>query len=161
MQNVREMARTVGRATRTGANSVVNVVKNDPIPFALAGLGVAWVVTQKARSRAKAKSNGVNHGFDEATMATAGEDMGPRTRRGMNGHARSRMLREKAHAAVDSLVDTLDFADEATDDIAGETASTGRKVANVVTSKPFMAAAGVAALGALAYAGYRVNANRR
>jgi hypothetical protein len=120
------MARGVGRATRNGGAGIVRVAKRDPVPLALVGVGLAWLITEGVRHRTNANGK-LTH--DEHLEHE--EHSGRANPETIRVDRRAEKLRARAHAAVDRL-------------------------GNTVRDKPLASAAagvaGVAALGAITYA---------
>lgn len=116
---VENMVHTAQTNVRAASRTVVDVVRENPVPAAMVGLGLAWLIMNGRRARQQRQLPAASSSTSTMTMARAsGEDLGMQED-GMVAHA-VRHAREAATAGGHRI---------------GEAAQTvGRKVAEVAQS---------------------------
>jgi len=134
VQSTRESVSSAGRA-------LVNTVKENPIPAALVGVGLVWMLTNSL-SRSRSKSSGLSKVVRQATQAVseAAQTTGERL-----GDAATR-VKESADEAAEAASHEISHLAHA----AGETGErVGRRAGEFFTENPLAVGAAVLAAGAL------------
>ncbi len=123
----------VKTSTEAGAKKVVRLAREHPIPLSLIGVGVTWLMIDRARRRS-AEEWGTDRDLEDYgdVAASAGRDYGKEGRR-VTDQARDTMSKAKQAAsdAADRVSDTTSHAARRITDAANQA---GRKVSDVAGS---------------------------
>lgn len=83
---VEDLATTIGDTMNDSKQTLVDTIRENPIPAALAGLGIAWLFMNRSSSSRRSQGNGIRvssrHTFDGASGSEFGNDGGQWNQRG-------------------------------------------------------------------------------
>ena len=134
-----EASRAMGDAGQQVLAKLLEQARQNPMPVALVGVGLAWLMSSSGKSRASGASpaGGVDQGLARAssTLASAGDAVaGGAQGLGRGASESMKHLGEKAHALGDTLADRAHRLGDKASDLVSDMQETVSTMSDTMTS---------------------------